>query len=375
MAASLVTPRVMEGTGIKASRSSASRVRAPRWWLPLAALLVVAFSVLATGPSGRAATAYDAEEEQFLRLINDYRAENGLRSLTLSDTLTRASERHSRDMAEYDFFAHNTERSSYYPNGARPWNRMEAEGYDYNTAKGENLAVGYESAEEALRAWQDSPSHNAAMLDENYKAMGVARINVPGSVHGWYWTTDFGGRVDSSPRAAGESPEPAGTSGDPQAAPPEQPPSSPPSRPREDDPPDTGLLENGTLGARGVWAQQARDGADLVKGNGNARLGGYRDGRDDLRQRIRIGRDARLAYDLKVRGRDGDDRLLVRLTDGGGEQISVLRRHPGREATGRSRERVDLSRYAGRTVFLSFQVRTDAGRPTTFYLDNVDLKR
>ncbi len=190
----------------KTLQASARSIR-QRWWV--AVLVAVLLSTLVVGGRGDAATAYDAEELEFLGLINDYRDQNGLRPLILSDTLTVAAERHDKDMAEYGFFAHNTENSSYYPAGSEPWDRMEAEGYRYNTAKGENLAVGYETAEEAMKAWKESPSHNAAMLDGNYRVMGVARINEPGSVHNWYWTTDFGGHVDPSAHAPGNNPEPS----------------------------------------------------------------------------------------------------------------------------------------------------------------------
>src|SRR4028118_1182671 len=174
-------------------------------WL-LAVLAVVLLATFGLAGSGGAANAYDDEELKFVGLINDYREQNGLRPVLLSDTLAVAAERHSTDMAEYGFFAHNTAQSSHYPEGAEPWDRMKAEGYDYNTPKGENLAVGYETAEEAMQAWKNSTSHNAAMLDGNYRVMGVARTNDPDSVHGWYWTTDFGGYVDPSAHAPGEAP-------------------------------------------------------------------------------------------------------------------------------------------------------------------------
>src|SRR4028118_2232027 len=174
-------------------------------WL-LAVLAVILLSTFGLAGSGGAGTAYDDEELKFVGLINDYREQNGLRPVILSDTLAVAAERHSKDMAEYGFFAHTTAPSPTYPDGAEPWDRMKAEGYDYNTPKGENLAVGYETAEEAMQAGKDSPSHNAAMLDGNYRVMGVARINVPGSAHGWYWATDFGGYVDPSAHPPGEAP-------------------------------------------------------------------------------------------------------------------------------------------------------------------------
>jgi len=356
---------------------------AGRRWL-LAVLAVVMLSTFALAGSGGAATAYDDEELEFLGLINDYREQNGLRPVILSDTLTVAAERHSEDMAEYGFFAHNTAQSSYYPDDAQPWDRMAAEGYDHNTAKGENLAVGYETAAEAMQAWKTSPSHNAAMLDGNYRVMGVARINDPDSVHGWYWTTDFGGYVDASAHAPGD--DPAGPQPQQQSAPegPQGPPPSAdeakdeaPARGAGEPPLDTDVLDNGGLGKIGGWSQKARDGADLVLvDDGHARLGGYHDGRDELWQKVRIRADATLVYDVKVKAANGDpdDEMLIRLTDTEGKQIAVIRRHGGREAGGWERGRVDLSRFAGRTLLLRLDARTDGERLTTFYVDRLALR-
>jgi uncharacterized protein YkwD len=95
-------------------------------------------------------------------------------------------------MARYSFFAHNTVASSYYPVGSEPWDRTEDEGYHYHSYRNENIAVGYETAEEAYEAWPKSPSHDHLMLDGRYCVIGVAQIHDPGSVHGWYWTMDFG---------------------------------------------------------------------------------------------------------------------------------------------------------------------------------------
>jgi uncharacterized protein YkwD len=348
---------------------------ARRRWL-LAVLAVVMLSTFALAGSGGAATAYDDEELEFLGLLNDYREQNGLRPVILSDTLTVAAERHSEDMAEYGFFAHNTAQSSYYPAGAQPWDRMEAEGYDYNTAKGENLAVGYETASEAMQAWKTSPSHNAAMLDGNYRVMGVARINDPDSVHGWYWTTDFGGYVDASAHAPGDDPDGPRPQ---QHSAPEEPEGPPPTadEARDEPPPDTNTLDNGGFAKIGGWSQKARDGADLVLvDEGRARLGGYHDGRDELWQKVRVRADATLVYDLKVRAgdEDPDDELLIRLTDTKGEQIAVIERHGGREAGGWERGRVDLARFAGRTLLLRFDARTDGERLTTFYVDRMAVR-
>jgi uncharacterized protein YkwD len=375
--------------GMERRENPTSNARGARHRWLLAFLAVVLLSTFGLAGSGGAATAYDDEELKFVGLINDYREQNGLRPVILSDTLAVAAERHSKDMAEYGFFAHNTAQSSYYPDGAEPWDRMKAEGYDYNTPKGENLAVGYETAEEAMQAWKDSPSHNAAMLDGNYRVMGVARINDPGSAHGWYWTTDFGGYVDPSAHSPGEAP----TGPEPQqpgAEAPEKPAAQPPETDEAIDDAtgeatgrgaggpalDTNALDNGGLEKVGGWGQKARDGADLVLDDGHARLGGYHDGEDSLWQKVRVRAGDSLAYDIKVKAgdTDPDDTMLFRLMDGKGKQVAVLERRTGRETGGWERGREDLSRFAGRTLYLRIDAQTDGERLTTFYLDRLALR-
>lgn len=180
-------------------------------------LAVVAFAALAAGVFGGGSVEaqsrpsqddpYDSEELRFLEIINEYRADNGLGTLILSDALTVASERHDEDMARYNFFAHETLGSSYFPVGSAPWDRMALSGYDYPDAyMAENLAAGYETAEEAFEAWRTSPGHNVNMLDGNQRVIGVARINDPDSYYGWYWTTDFGSELDPTSHAPDEAP-------------------------------------------------------------------------------------------------------------------------------------------------------------------------
>lgn len=322
------------------------------------AAFVVLIAGLGLGANSAAASPYDAEELRFLELINAYRENNGLDPLVLSDTLSVAAERHSEDMGRYNFFAHDTVESSYYPDGAEPWDRMAAEGYDHDTFKGENLAAGYESAEDSFEGWQDSPGHNAAMLDENYEVMGVARVYVPDSRYGWYWTTDFGGVVDRSARVPGE----------------EEPPEEPGTPENPDG--DANGIENGRMEDRSVWDQSARDGKPLILRNGVARFGAYHDGLDELRQMVRVGDAGELSYRIRIRSEepeDDEDRLTVRLLDEDGERIATLERYSGEDAGGWRREELDLSRYAGETVYLSFRARTDEQSFTNFYVDDVEL--
>jgi hypothetical protein len=329
-------------------------------WVVIAVLAALVVGV--AGVDARAeVSAYDPEELQFLELINGYRADNGLKALLLSDTLAVAAEHHSQDMARYSFFAHNTAASSYYEAGYQPWDRMEEEGFEYNTYKGENIAVGYESAKKAFRAWRNSPSHNEAMLDGRYRVIGIARIHDPGSVHGWYWTTDFGGVLDPTSRAPGEDPQIEKSGHNPQAV---------------GGPPEDGSdLDNGEMNSGAAWEQKARDGGALVVG-GHARLGDYDEGRDVLRQKIRVGENARLSFDLRIETnelRHPSDRLLVLLTNRDGERLAVLERYSDAGAGGWRRETLDLSDFAGRTVYLSFLAETDPVLRSAFYLDKVSL--
>ncbi|HEV3477069.1 MAG TPA: hypothetical protein VG127_06280, partial [Rubrobacteraceae bacterium] len=133
---------------------------------------------------------------------------------------------------------------------------------------------------------------------------------------------------------------------------------------------------------RVVWEQRARDGAELILSEeGYARLGDYDNGRDDLRQKVRIREGtAELSYSIKIETTEQpeghpSDYLAVRLLDREGEQLAVLKRYTDAEAGGGwRRETIDLSRFEGRTVYLSFLVETDPLLTTAFYLDGVGLE-
>lgn len=345
-------------------------------------MVAVLVSVLVAGKSGSAASPYDAEELRFLRLINDYRQQNGVGPLILSDTLAVAAEHHSEDMGKYGFFAHNTAASSYYRAGSKPWDRMAAEGYMYNTTRGENLATGTETAQDAFDAWRESPSHNAAMLDDRFRVIGIARVYAPEGKHAWYWTTDFGGALDPTSHAPGESPEAQSSEEQQDLGGEEEPKAPPEEEPRQEGEKPTidgARIENGVMDGGEVWVQKAKDGAELILESGYARLGGYDDGADDLLQKIRVGgRGNQLVYKVKIET-DGaaqpSDRMVVRVASEEGERLAVLRRHMGADTEGWQRQLLDLPRLAGRTVYVGFSVVTDGSRHTTFYVDDVAVRK
>ena len=66
------------------------------------AIHCLCFMVLVSG----SADALDAEEQNFITLINNYRQQNGLGALSISAKLTRAAAWHSEDMASNNHFSH-----------------------------------------------------------------------------------------------------------------------------------------------------------------------------------------------------------------------------------------------------------------------------
>jgi uncharacterized protein YkwD len=355
--------------------------------LILALLLVAAaFGTAVRAPSpARADTAYDPEELQFLQLINDYRADNGRPTLVLSDALTLAGERHNEDMGRYDFFAHDTVRSDHFPDGSTPWDRMALSGYDYpESYRAENLAAGYETAEEAFEAWRNSPGHDENMLDGNQRVIGISRLEVPGSKFGWYWTTDFGSEEDPTSHAPNEpsvaqqeeaQPTPPPTpvpQAEGQPAPPELP------QPARKAVRDRGKVENGSFGRAAIWRSESGEGRALIE-NGLARLGGYDLAEDKLSQRIRIRKGQTLTYRFRVEtqeSRQPADGLVVHLTDQDGQHLVTVKSHTNAAAgdTGWREASVDLSRFAGQRVRLELLAKTDEARPTTFFVDDVRLR-
>lgn len=149
------------------------------------------FFLFIASPSFAQTLTLDAEEQAFLNLINNYRSANGLSPLQASVLLTNAADWMSNDMAVKGYFSHTDSA------GRDPFTRMRNFGYNFNTWLGENIAAGYSDATNTFNQWKNSPGHNANMLQPEFKAIGIGRVVNSGSFYRYYWTTDFGGVVDS----------------------------------------------------------------------------------------------------------------------------------------------------------------------------------
>lgn len=109
----------------------------------------------------------DIASEELLLLTNKERQNAGIQPLVLNNKLSEAAEKKAEDMLEYDYWAHNS------PTGKTPWVFIKSSGYEYVYA-GENLARGFASAPEIIKAWMASPNHRANMLSSNYLDVGFA---------------------------------------------------------------------------------------------------------------------------------------------------------------------------------------------------------
>ena len=151
------------------------------------------------------AEALDTEEQTFLTQINNYRAQSGLGTLTLSGKLDDVARWMANDMATHNYFSHEDSL------GRDPFQRTDALGY--NTWRGENLVAGAEGATQAFQIWRDSPPHNDNMLGSHYAVIGIARAYSASSAFGWYWVTEFAGEDYAAPPppAPAAAPAPADT--------------------------------------------------------------------------------------------------------------------------------------------------------------------
>ncbi len=114
--------------------------------------------------------ATNISAEKLLNLINAKRAEAKIAPLSLSDKLSSAATQKAQDMFSKNYWAHIS------PTGTTPWEFINSTGYEYVYA-GENLARNFNSSEEVVEAWMNSPTHRANLLKAEYTDLGLAVLN------------------------------------------------------------------------------------------------------------------------------------------------------------------------------------------------------
>ena len=118
-------------------------------------------------------------------IVNQYRAEHGLKPLKLNTELTAAAKAHSRDLAKWDRISH------YGSDGSNPWDRVKRAGFKARLAA-ENVGTGQIDFNEVMKGWKDSPGHNKNLLLSDAEYMGVALVQEPKTEYKAFWTLVIG---------------------------------------------------------------------------------------------------------------------------------------------------------------------------------------
>ncbi len=97
---------------------------------------------------------------------NAHRLSQGLDPLEWSDSLAAVAQSHCDDMHARNYYSHTT------PDGVCFTDRLAAAGISYRSA-GENIAKGFDSADDALLAWLSSPGHKRNIEGSSFTHHGI----------------------------------------------------------------------------------------------------------------------------------------------------------------------------------------------------------
>ena len=125
------------------------------------------FTIIKPGVLG-----YSSEitSKQIFDLTNEERQKNGLSPLYYNSILSESAAKKAQDMFANNYWAHNS------PSGKTPWDFFKEAGYTYITA-GENLAKDFYDNNSVIKAWMNSPTHKANILNEKYQEIGIGVVN------------------------------------------------------------------------------------------------------------------------------------------------------------------------------------------------------
>ncbi|MEQ6378526.1 CAP domain-containing protein [Bacillaceae bacterium S4-13-56] len=108
-------------------------------------------------------------ESEIVKYTNIERANNGLSELKIDTKLSEIAWYKSRDMHEFDYFDHHS------PTYGSPSEMMKSFGISYKAAA-ENIALGYDNAQDVVTAWMNSEGHRRNILNPIYTHIGVGNV-------------------------------------------------------------------------------------------------------------------------------------------------------------------------------------------------------
>jgi len=118
-------------------------------------------------PSSSAQDADNVNAFELINLTNQERTNRHLATLAVNPLLNKAAEKKLADLFKHQYFSHNS------PDGTKFSTWVKEVGYSY-TIVGENLAMGFGTDEQIIKAWMDSPKHRENILKERYQEIGMA---------------------------------------------------------------------------------------------------------------------------------------------------------------------------------------------------------
>jgi uncharacterized protein YkwD len=144
----------------------------------VAALLAAALlAACATKSPTRSVADLAIDRDRGLAAVNAFRAENGLKPLSVDERLMAAAASQSEAMATRDKMDHAVA-------GALP-GRVERTGYHWGTTA-ENIGRGYRDYDAAMVGWINSPGHRKNLLNPDVTQIGFAGAQAAGSPRP-YW--------------------------------------------------------------------------------------------------------------------------------------------------------------------------------------------
>lgn len=141
-------------------------------------------------------------EYTYIELVNAYRAENGLSSLSFSQELTVTANRKAHDIIHNNAFSHTWSSGESVTEGLTTL----YSGSTYSLYA-ENLAVGAATAENVHQAWIASTPHRESLLNPDLESIGVAYLDgtEAGFQFGSAWVVHLADDLSISEAANGDA--------------------------------------------------------------------------------------------------------------------------------------------------------------------------
>ena len=130
-------------------------------------------------PDNNGNTSENAYVNEVLKLVNKYRASNGLSPVSLDNAISSAADIRAKEIVRS--FSHTR------PDGRSCFSVLSDSGISYNGA-GENIAYGQDTPEEVMTAWMNSDGHRANILNGSFTKLGVGIYSSGGTI---YWVQLF----------------------------------------------------------------------------------------------------------------------------------------------------------------------------------------